>query len=80
MAVEAGPAGQVEQPVVQEPEHRVGDHVVVHAVQCRIEIEEVEVEPRHRCAAGGDRGAVVGVDGGRHPGLSLAVVGPGDEG
>ena len=43
-AVEAGPAGQVEQAVVEEPQGGVGHHVVGHAVGVGVDGEGVDLE------------------------------------
>ena len=74
VAVEAGSAGEVEQAVVQEPQHLVGDHVVVQAVQRRIELEQVQVEPGHDGSPRCDRGAVAVVDRRRDPRRASADV------
>ena len=42
--VDARPAGEVEQAVVQEPERAVGDHVVRHAVRVGLDGERSEAE------------------------------------
>ncbi len=67
VTIEPGSPGEVEEPVVEEPQHRVRDHVVVHAVQRRVQVEQAQVEPGDRRRARGDRGAVAAVDGGRDP-------------
>ena len=62
-----GRRGEVEEPVVQEPEHRVRDDVVVQPVQRGSRSSSVEVEPGRGRRAGRDRGAVVVVERGRDP-------------
>ena len=52
VAVEAGPAHEVEHPVVQEPQRAVRDDVVVEAGERGVEVEQHEVEARHADRAG----------------------------
>ena len=71
--VEAGPAGQIEQPVVQEPDHAVRDDVVVQPRVCGSSASSRACTPPGRRRAGGDRGAVVLADRRGDPGRVFAV-------